>query len=66
MTTRVNPMACRGYGVCADIAPDQFTLDDWGLAQSTGAEVDPDDVANTQKAIDVCPYRAIRWTHQHE
>ena len=27
---RVNPIACSGHGVCAELLPELITLDEWG------------------------------------
>ena len=29
-TLRVNPIACTGHGVCAELLPELVTLDEWG------------------------------------
>jgi ferredoxin len=27
---RVNPILCTGHGLCAELLPEQITLDEWG------------------------------------
>ncbi|MFF4253867.1 ferredoxin [Streptomyces sp. NPDC001663] len=61
MRVRVDPAACRGYAVCHEVAPDHYAMDDWGLAQSVGKDVAPEEVSDVERSIRVCPYRAIRW-----
>ncbi len=29
-TLRVNPIACSGHGLCAELLPELITLDEWG------------------------------------
>ena len=29
-TLRVNPIACTGHGVCAELLPELVALDEWG------------------------------------
>jgi ferredoxin len=60
MRVRVNPIKCQGYGICAELAPDHFVRDDWGLVQARKAEVDPAD-PSVGKAVEQCPIKAIRW-----
>ncbi len=33
---RVNPIACTGHGLCAELAPELVTLDEWGYPIVTG------------------------------
>lgn len=53
---------CEGHGLCADQAPDLFTLDD--EAQLTyhaeGSEVPPGQHAQARAAIACCPVAALR------
>ncbi|MBS1871025.1 MAG: ferredoxin [Actinobacteria bacterium] len=61
MRFRVDPTVCEGYGTCADIAPEVFSLDPWGYAQAVPADVAPG--APEQDALRAeheCPVRAIR------
>jgi ferredoxin len=30
MTHRVDPIACDGHGLCAELLPEHIRLDDWG------------------------------------
>jgi ferredoxin len=38
---RVNPAACSGHGVCAELLPELVTLDEWGYPVIDGAPVPP-------------------------
>ncbi|HSC74303.1 MAG TPA: ferredoxin [Gaiellaceae bacterium] len=59
MRLRVNPIACDGHGLCAELLPELVRLDDWGYPI-----VDTDDVprqleALARRAVDVCPTLAL-------
>lgn len=60
MKVRVDPTKCRGYGMCQELAGAQFVSDDWGLVQARGLEVSADQRPAVQRAIDACPFQAIR------
>jgi ferredoxin len=50
---------CTGCGLCPDIAPETFDLNDEGIAVVIDAEGDDEDTI--QEAIDSCPVEAIAW-----
>jgi len=56
---RVDPIACDGRGLCAEILPELITLDDWGFPV-----IQPDVpgalVADAREAVRVCPKLALR------
>jgi ferredoxin len=33
---RVNPIACSGHGLCAELLPEMITLDEWGYPVLAG------------------------------
>ena len=53
---RVNPIACSGHGLCAELLPELITLDEWGYPVLDGQPVPPglDRVARRAAA-------KIRW-----
>ena len=56
---RVNPIACRGHGLCAELFPERIRLDDWGYPI-----VDPEPVPkgldrHARRAINSCPVLAL-------
>ena len=55
----VDQDSCTGCGLCPDIAPATFEVNDDGVA----AVIDPpgDDEDTIQEAIDSCPVEAIAW-----
>jgi ferredoxin len=56
---RVNPIACDGHGLCAELLPERVRLDDWGFPI-----VDPEPVAgeveaHARRAVAACPTLAL-------
>ena len=56
---RVDPIACDGRGLCAEILPELITLDDWGFPVIQG-DVPGPLVADAREAVRVCPKLALR------
>ena len=53
---------CTGDGLCEEICPDVFALDDEGLSYVATAEVPPELETKAREAADNCPERAITVT----
>ncbi|MBY6365091.1 ferredoxin [Rhodococcoides corynebacterioides] len=53
---------CEGHGMCAEVAPDVFSLDDEGELHHAfdGADVPDEHVAGARAAVGVCPVAALR------
>ena len=52
-TLRVNPIACTGHGVCAELLPELIAVDEWGYPI-----IDPGPVPvapGTRRATRPCP-----------
>ena len=56
---RVDPIACDGRGLCAEILPELIGLDDWGFPVIRG-DVPGPLVADAREAVRVCPKLALR------
>ena len=57
---RVNPVACNGYGYCAEIVPEVVSLDDWGFPAVRPGPIDDDKVMRlAERAIATCPRLAL-------
>ena len=57
----IDPIACTGAGVCAELLPELIDLDDWGYPMFRGAAVVPERlVGHARRAVDVCPVVALR------
>lgn len=51
--------ACCGYGVCAEICPEVFKLDDAGLVYLDDEIVPPELVERATEAAEACPQHAL-------
>jgi len=58
-TLRVNPIACTGHGVCAELLPELIRLDPWGYPIMPPAELDDDLLKLARKAVAACPVLAL-------
>ena len=63
---RVNPIACQGHGLCAELFPERIHLDDWGYPI-----VDPEPVTkglarHARRAVSACPALALAMVRADE
>jgi ferredoxin len=56
----VDPIACDGHGLCADLFPERIRLDDWGFPIIEGGEIGPDLEVHARRAVSQCPVLALR------
>ena len=66
MTLTLDPIACDGHGLCADLLPEMIRLDDWGYPILDRSEVPAGLMAHAQRAVTSCPVlalklQAVRW-----
>jgi ferredoxin len=59
MRLRVNPIACEGHGLCAELFPERVRLDEWGYPI-----IDPDPVprelrGHAERVVAACPTLAL-------
>jgi ferredoxin len=60
---RVNPIACSGHGVCAELLPELITLDDWGYPLLAGEGTVPLWLTReARRAVTDCPALALALT----
>lgn len=57
---RVDPIACDGRGICAELLPEMIVLDDWGFPILDGSPVAPELLAMAKRAAANCPTLALR------
>ena len=66
LTLQVDPIACTGHGLCADLLPELIELDEWGYPILADG-VPPDLVAHARRAVNACPALALRLVRtQHQ
>ena len=58
-TLAVDPIACDGHGLCAELFPERITLDDWGYPIVDAAPITPALAAHARRAVAECPTCAL-------
>ena len=58
----VDPIACDGHGLCAELFPEWIEADDWGYPIINPAPVPPSLEAHARRAVKECPKVALRLT----
>ena len=57
---RVDPIACTGHGLCAELLPERIELDEWGYPIVDGEPIPKPLLAHAREAADTCPKLALR------
>ena len=57
---RVDPIACDGRGLCAEVLPELISLDDWGFPVIRAGGVPLGLRAAAAEAVRICPKLALR------
>jgi ferredoxin len=60
----VNPIACRGFGICGELFPERVRLDEWGYPIIDSRSVGIDLHEHAQRAVDECPAMALRLVEE--
>jgi ferredoxin len=56
---RVNPIACTGPGMCAELLPELIRLDPWGFPLLADAPVPRELADHARRAAAACPTLAL-------
>jgi ferredoxin len=56
---RVNPIACTGHGLCAELLPELIWLDEWGYPVLAGQQVPAGLERAARRAVTSCPALAL-------
>jgi ferredoxin len=56
----LNPIACDGHGICAELLPEMIKLDDWGYPIIDPTPVPPGLEGLARRAVAACPTLALR------
>ena len=56
---RVNPIACEGRGLCAELFPERIVLDDWGYPIVDETPIPPSLEHHARRAATMCPALAL-------
>ncbi|MGD0081894.1 MAG: ferredoxin [Acidimicrobiales bacterium] len=60
---RVDPIACDGRGLCAELLPQLISLDDWGYPIVRDTDVPPELAWDAREVVKVCPKLALHLEH---
>ena len=56
----VDPIACTGHGLCAELLPEGIALDEWGYPLLAPGEVPGALLRRARSTAAACPTRALR------
>jgi ferredoxin len=56
---KVNPIACRGHGLCAELLPERVRLDEWGYPIVSGEPIERGLQPLARRAVTDCPALAL-------
>jgi len=59
---RVNPIACIGHGMCAELLPELIRLDPWGYPILASPVVPGPLADHARRAVQACPALALLMT----
>ena len=57
---RVDPIACTGHGICAELLPEMIRLDDWGYPIIHDVAIKPSLMDDVRRTVAACPALALR------
>ncbi len=55
----VDPIACKGHGLCADLLPECIQLDDWGYPIINPERIPAGLEGHARRAVAACPTLAL-------
>jgi ferredoxin len=58
-SVRVNPIACDGSGLCAELLPERISLDDWGYPIVDQTPLPGELEQHAERAVASCPTMAL-------
>ena len=62
----IDPIACDGHGLCAELFPEAIVLDDWGFPRVRQAGVATSQLPHARRAVSACPKLALRLEPSRE
>ena len=66
MDLKVNPIACTGHGVCAELLPELIAADEWGYPLIDPSPVPVALKRDASRAVNACPALALRLARSAE
>jgi ferredoxin len=65
-SVRVNPIACKAHGLCAELFPERISLDDWGYPIVDPKPITQELLEHARRAVDACPTLALLLVRAHQ
>ncbi|MDQ2960692.1 MAG: ferredoxin [Candidatus Dormibacteraeota bacterium] len=62
----VNPIACRGFGLCAELFPERIRLDEWGYPIVQRTPIEHRLLEHAELAVHECPAMALLLVEEAE
>ena len=62
----INWIACDGYGLCGDLAPDLIELDDWRYPIIPEGPLPRELLDEARRIVDCCPMKALALRDPNE
>lgn len=56
---RLNPIACGGHGLCAELLPERIRLDEWGYPIVADGPLPRELERHARRAVAACPVLAL-------
>lgn len=63
-TLTIDPIACSGHGLCAELLPEMISLDEWGYPILDPTPIPTELDINANHAVAHCPTLALRLTRR--
>ncbi len=63
---KVNPIACTGHGVCAELLPELISVDEWGYPIVDPRPVPVSLEREARRAVAACPVLALKLMRSEE
>ncbi len=60
LVLHIDPIACEGHGLCAELFPERITLDDWGYPIADATPIPRGLERHARRAASECPRCALR------
>jgi ferredoxin len=57
---RIDPIACEGHGLCAELFPERIRRDDWGYPIIADEPITPALRSHAKRAVAHCPALALK------
>ncbi|MHB8340038.1 MAG: ferredoxin [Mycobacteriales bacterium] len=57
---RLDPIACDGRGLCAELFPERIRLDDWGFPIVEPGPIPGELLEHARRAVATCPVLALQ------